>query len=274
MRISALGSLSLLMVLAGCGDKDAVTPTTGAATGAATGGGNNKDSTGGPDPECLDITTMFIDMDFGWDAAAGTIIPVNINGTTLDPVFRLEWGPPGWTNDTSLPGPPDNWCFLEWDLTGMTNSNTDPAYWFQVVVSDPSRASSNCGQESSPGAGDMVTLCDADFFYGDPAAAFSGGNWTTKIGGDPEGYALDAIPYLEPYGYVEENFFGATMSFEFYGNPVEVLSWGSQIDNSGNVLLDGNNAFIHWTRYEVQGPGGLVSGFYQLYYPTYFTWGG
>lgn len=269
MRFRDLGSLSLLIALAGCGSgKDSV-PATGNPTG--TPGATNKDSTP-VDIECLNLTTMFIDMDFGWDATAGQIIPVNINGNVVAPVFRLEWGDAGWTNDTSVPGPPDNWCFIEWDLTGMNNSNTDPAYWFQVVVSDPNRAISNCGQESAPGANDMVTLCDPDFFYGDPAS-FSDGLWTTKLGGEPEGYALDAIPYLTPYGYVEENFFGATMSFEFYGAPVEVLAWGSQIDGSGNVIVDGDT-FAHWTKYEVQGPGGLQSGFYQLYYPTYFTWGG
>ncbi len=278
MRFLMIGA-SLALTIAACGsDKDACDPATeecgtGTGTGTGTGGGNtNKDSV--TDPECLQVATMFMDLEFGYNAGSGTLVPSSINGTNIPSTYRLSWGDANWQGDTSLPGPPDNWCFIEWSIDGATNTNTDPQWYFGLGNVNAANGISNCGQESTPGAGDMVTLCNTDFFGGDPVGEFTAANWSFLFGGAYTSDYQASVDQLAAYGYEQNDFWGGQLAFDFYAAPVDFLSWGLETDGTGAVVLDGNMDPIRWNNSNVGGPGGLQTGFYQTFIGVYFTFNG
>lgn len=251
-----------------CGDPDcrgggacrgaSTTPTGSASTTRSDSGFALVDSFG---PGCLEVGTIHVDLAFGFDAAAGQVVPVQLAGATIRPEFRLAFGPRGWDGDTSQPGAPDRWCYVAWDLTGTGDLNTDPAFWFAARADGGVPGTTTCGQESRPGAGDRVDLCDAGSF--EPAGLlgpYAQGGWTIRLGGPPVMPGGDEV-----FGGVATWDLEPPLSFD-------LLAWGSPIDAAHDVQLGPTGAPVFLPAADQPEGGTLRSGFYQTVFLTYLAW--
>lgn len=274
MRFLTLGSVALL--LAGCSGKGD-TGTTGTLDCVAnptdprcnTGG---ESDTAPPDPECLDANAMTMDFYFGWDGTQ-TISVNDSAGNTYPSAFVFVFGPAGWTGDTSGPAGPDNWCFVQYAMDGVSSGDTSNGEF--VSLSGFGAAVTNCGQESSPGAGDEVTLCPGSLLdtYDPSSFAGSPADWVARIGGMPIAADLADLPaQFAAYGYVEENFWGGELDNPFFAYPLESINFGMKIDDNNIIIEDPTNGPEFWIDTD-QGQGTLQPGYYTKLLPWVITFG-
>lgn len=222
-------------------------------------------------PACLDPGTMTLDMLYGWDAVERATRPVidSANDLPVRSLFRANLGPFDWDGDTSLPGQPDRWCFVQWTIDDWSDDGLNPGSILSLSGVDPGQAVTNCGRESAPGAQDEVALCKRAFGGEDPIVYMSSMNWTFRFGGELQP-AVEGVPYyFQTAGYTEENFWGSDMGSSMFA-PIDTLTYGWPIDAYGNTMLDQDGAPLKYTRAEVEGPDGLPSGLYFHVIPWIF----
>lgn len=264
-----------------CGTQPPATATGGTGTGTATGSGTGTGTgagtgtgTGTVTGPCLDIGTMFFDQTIGWDATAGRTASFDSgNGSPTLSDLTFTFGPAGWNGDTTGPPGPDRWCFVELDITGLPDSNADPSWWLEVVVPPGTPGTTNCGQDSAPGAGDGVTLCGGHFTTPDPVSEMAALGWSTAIGG-PVPAAHAGIPVtFAPYGYSADNFWGSELRGQMMpGGAYGTLGFGHRVDATMTVIGGAiGDPDQHTTQTAPDGVGGLSSGVYHHIIPVYFT---
>ncbi len=259
-------SLIGVLLLASCGKTETSTDTqTTTSAGQHTGTTTNKDP-------CLKVATMTMDMVYGWSAATQKTVPVidTQNQLPIRSTFRVSLGGREWDGDTSLPGQPDRWCFVEWTIDGMSDDGLSPGSLLSLSGLEQGMGTTNCGRESAPGASDLVDICPRFFGDQDPVAVMSTQNWQFRFGGEV-GAAVDGIPiYFAPAGYVEENFWGSDVSSNLFSR-IDSLSYGWKIDEYGATILDQDDQTVKFLRSEVEGPEGLPDGVYFDVIPWIFS---
>ncbi len=255
-----------LWALAACGK--------GEETGDSVPATTTPTDTGAPTtsrPACLDPGTVTLDMLYGWDATSRTTRPVvdSSNGLPVRSTFRANLGAFDWDGDTSLPGQPDRWCFVQWTIDDWSDDGRNPGALLSLSGVDPGQAVTNCGRESAPGAQDEVAWCNRAFDGEDPIVYMSALNWTFRFGGDLQP-SVEGIPYyFLSAGYVEENFWGSTLGSDLFYS-IDTVSYGWPIDDYGNTVLDDEGAPVKFTRAEVEVVEGLPSGLYFHIIPWIF----
>ena len=153
MSMTTAGPLLILLAACGGGEGDSglIWPTVPVDTGEKVDDDEK--------PVCLKAGTMTMSMKFGWDGALQQTAPVinSQSGLPERSYFRVNLGSDSWDGDTSVPGTPDVWCFVEWNIDGWTN---DGHNFRTLALSgiEVGSAVTNCGQESAPGASDMVPI--------------------------------------------------------------------------------------------------------------------
>lgn len=223
------------------------------------------------EPGCLDPGTMILDMVYGWDAADRTTRPVvdTVNSLPVRSLFRANLGPYDWDGDTSLPGQPDRWCFVQWTIDDLADDGRNPGKLLSLSGLDAGQAVTNCGRESAPGAQDEVTLCERAFGGEDPIVAMTSMDWAFRFGGEVAPSVSEVTDYFLAAGYVYENFWGSDMASDEFP-AIDTLTYGWPIDAYGNTVLDVDGAPVKFTRAEVEGPDGLPSGLYFHVIPWIF----
>ncbi len=259
--------LPALALAAACGPG---TTSTGVPTGTSTGepGGKKGKNKGEP---CLDIGTMTMDMQFGWDATTGRTAPAVDGNTGLPELsyFQVNLGSPEWDGDTSLPGAPDRWCFVRWGIDGWADDGLGTSAVLSMSGIEVGRGVTNCGRESAPGASDFVPLCGDYFGDDDPVAVMSPNNWGFHFGGalDP---SVQGIPsYFAPAGYTPDNFWGSDVTSSLFTR-VDTLTFGWAVDEQRVIKVDEDNAPVKLTRAEFEDPQGVPSGLYVHVIPWIF----
>ena len=127
----------------------------------------------------LDVTTLNLTAQFGFDAATGTLVPVTIDGTAIAPAFEINLANDNWTGSFSAT---DDYCTIAYDLTGLTptvNSAAEP--WLEITVPAEAPTVSNCE-------------IDPEVWGEDPAEAFRGASFGIQVGT----LATDVREWLEP----------------------------------------------------------------------------
>lgn len=224
-----------------------------------------------PKEDCLDIGTMTMDMTFGWDAKEGLTKPMinTLSGLPVRSSFTVFLGARDWDGDTSLPGAPDRWCFVEWTID---NWSADPAGFGDTMSLsgvDVGQGVTNCGRESAPGASDFVPLCGDYFGDEDPVVAMTPYAWEFGFGGLVP-MSVAGIPYyFQSAGYTEENFWGSGVDSSLF-NRIDTLTYGWAVDDDGQTILGYDGTPVKITRDEFDSVDGVPSGLYFHLIPWIF----
>ena len=227
---------------------------------------NKKDT----DP-CLEVGTLTMDMTFGWDAKVGQTRPM-INSASQLPIrsnFRVNIGSRDWDGDTSLPGAPDRWCFVEWNIDNWEPDPNGPGPILSLSGIEVGQGVTNCGRESAPGASDFVPMCGDYFGEDDPVHVMSPNNWEFDFGG-PVPLSVSGIPYyFLAAGYTDDNFWGSSIDSSFF-NAIDTLTYGWVVDEYGQTVLDDEDAPLKLTRDDFESVDGVPSGLYFHIIPWIF----
>lgn len=221
--------------------------------------------------DCLDIGTFTMDMVFGWDAKDGLTRPM-IDSNSQLPVrsaFRMNLGSQTWDGDTSLPGAPDRWCFIEWNIDNLPADPTGTGPILSLSGVEVGQGVTNCGRESAPGASDLVPLCGRFFGEDDPVQVMTPNGWQFDFGG-PVPLSVSGIPsYFVSAGYTEDNFWGSSADSDLF-NPLDTLTYGWAVDDLGQTILDEENSPVKLTRDDFESVDGVPSGLYFHVIPWIF----
>lgn len=274
MRFLTLASAALVLAACSGGDKSTGTPTGGTVppTTECDSGeffSDTADECVSAAPACLDPKTVFMDYNVAWDGTTTQGSMPDTEGNVFYSYFDVTIGPAGWTGDTSSPPNPDNWCFVSYDISGIGVGDTTAGEF--AALNGFGAAITNCGQESSPGAGDAVTLCPGSIFDGYDPTTLTGNpaDWTFDVGGHEISEENADIPaQFAPYGYVAENFWGGSIDNAFFPDePFPILWYGLKSDD-GTTLNGGPSTDFERYLASDHGPGTLLPG----YYPSIIVW--
>lgn len=217
---------------------------------------------------CLDAKTFYMHYAIAWDGSASVPSMTDDAGTVLQSAFEFTAGPSGWDGDASVPGP-GNWCFVRFNTSGLTSGDTSDGEF--AVLTGFGGSITNCGQESTPGAGDAIELCPGSLLDMYEPASIVGDplEWTADIGGHaitPENQDLhDGL--IANGDYTQDNFWGGSLANAFFPDQPFTVSWSGLVADGVGVLGDPVNGYERHVAAD-QGPGALLPG----YYASHLVW--